>query len=426
VRGPAVDLAEARRAHDEARRAADDLAGALGGLAPPEIEAGLAERQRVEATLAVLEERRRVLLSGAADGAALAARRAAQLAERARIVAERPALAGAADSAARAARLQEAEATHRDRLAAARAQEAAAERAARRAAAALAQADATVHAIERELAAQRGRIAELTADGHDDAARAEARYQLSRARQEAEDRLRAFDEALAALGDAEAELARVQAELDRLAEARPQAEKDLARLDREVEEATLGAGAGRWRALAEAEEALAQARLAEARDRLDAAAFARLAALFAKEEARVARELSGPVADKVEPRLRRLTGGEYHQVLIDERFRPGGVVPKGHAEAVAPDTVSHGTRDQLALLCRLALGEILAAERLPAILDDPLVHADRSRLRRFLSIFEEASRRLQLIIFTCRPDDYRPLSRARFIDLQDGGDLFST
>jgi DNA repair exonuclease SbcCD ATPase subunit len=84
-------------------------------------------------------------------------------------------------------------------------------------------------------------------------------------------------------------------------------------------------------------------------------------------------------------------------------------------------SLSVGTREQLAVLVRLAMGDLLAetqGEAPPLILDDALVYADAVRLARMKTILEAAAERQQIIILTCRKEDYLGLD-ARYLTLED-------
>ena len=71
---------------------------------------------------------------------------------------------------------------------------------------------------------------------------------------------------------------------------------------------------------------------------------------------------------------------------------------------------SRGTREQVALACRLQIGLLLGQEvRHMLLLDDPLAHTDTTRHGAALEVLEELSEKLQLIVFTCHADRYRPL-----------------
>ena len=65
--------------------------------------------------------------------------------------------------------------------------------------------------------------------------------------------------------------------------------------------------------------------------------------------------------------------------------------------------LSRGTRDQLYLCLRLALADEVSQgrERLPLILDDPLVNFDDQRLEGALSLLAEVARRRQVVLLTC-------------------------
>jgi uncharacterized protein YhaN len=68
------------------------------------------------------------------------------------------------------------------------------------------------------------------------------------------------------------------------------------------------------------------------------------------------------------------------------------------------DTVelSQGTSDQLYLCLRLALLDVLTADRkAPLFLDEPFAHLDDHRRRNMLSLLSGAARDRQIVLFTC-------------------------
>ena len=68
------------------------------------------------------------------------------------------------------------------------------------------------------------------------------------------------------------------------------------------------------------------------------------------------------------------------------------------------DRLSIGTREQLSTLFRLCLAERL---RTALLLDDQLVQSDPDRLRWFRTALRQtATSGVQVIVLTCRPDDY--------------------
>ena len=83
--------------------------------------------------------------------------------------------------------------------------------------------------------------------------------------------------------------------------------------------------------------------------------------------------------------------------------------------------LSLGTREQLAVVVRLALARLLQDKEGQSpclVLDDALVYADEARLEVMKTILQQAGRDQQILILTCRPRDYRGLE-ARFLRLED-------
>ncbi len=271
-------------------------------------------------------------------------------------------------------------------------------------------------AARTELAQEKGRLRTLVEDGLTDERREELRYEASRARQGAEDSVRLTQEALLEFDDDPAKQdQRLENEQRALNDELPKQAKELGRREDEMRQASSEAP---YSALARCEESVAFLEGELVRLRIESDATRLLHDLFASERKATVDRLVAPISARVMPRLRLLAGPSVEAISFDEQFRPSKVRIRGVPDPVEPDSLSFGTRDQLALLVRLALGEIVAnGRRLPAVLDDPMVHADRSRIRRFLAVLEDASQHLQLILLTCRPEDYQGLTGAKFIDL---------
>jgi DNA repair exonuclease SbcCD ATPase subunit len=92
------------------------------------------------------------------------------------------------------------------------------------------------------------------------------------------------------------------------------------------------------------------------------------------------------------------------------------------AEGEEPfDEVSHGTREQIAVLARLAFAELLSDQGRPAvvILDDALVYSDDRRLERMFEILVRAAEKFQIIVLTCRERVFEGLD-ARRLRLEPG------
>ncbi|HEY8578917.1 MAG TPA: hypothetical protein VIL72_03470, partial [Beijerinckiaceae bacterium] len=75
------------------------------------------------------------------------------------------------------------------------------------------------------------------------------------------------------------------------------------------------------------------------------------------------------------------------------------------------DRLSHGTREQIAVLVRLAMGGLLheRGEDVPIILDDALVFCDDERIERMFDALNRAAQRQQVIVLTCRGASFRSL-----------------
>jgi uncharacterized protein YhaN len=104
---------------------------------------------------------------------------------------------------------------------------------------------------------------------------------------------------------------------------------------------------------------------------------------------------------RILPWLPRVTGGRYTDLVVD----PANLIVRvrdpdgGDREATV---MSHGTMEQIYLLVRLALADLLATrdETAPVILDDVTVQSDPVRTVAFLELLHEISRERQVVFFT--------------------------
>ncbi len=107
------------------------------------------------------------------------------------------------------------------------------------------------------------------------------------------------------------------------------------------------------------------------------------------------------LAKPVEERFRTLTNGRYDKLTINPQLSTGGISVAGIVRGAAD--LSVGTREQLATILRLVIAEHLGA---PIVLDDHLVQTDRTRLGWFSDVLRTTAIKTQVIIMTCRHDDY--------------------
>ncbi|WP_170937334.1 MULTISPECIES: AAA family ATPase [Rhodomicrobium] len=160
--------------------------------------------------------------------------------------------------------------------------------------------------------------------------------------------------------------------------------------------------------------------LAEITGQRDAAA-SRIAALHA--EAAAARLLHdtlaeaqretkdrwlGPVRERVKPYL-KLIQPDSDIVLNEDTLEIEHFVRKGVREPF--HSLSVGAREQVAVIARLALADILRASGQPSaiILDDALVNTDEGRLERMHLVLQKAAQALQVLVLTCRERDFLQL-----------------
>lgn len=123
-----------------------------------------------------------------------------------------------------------------------------------------------------------------------------------------------------------------------------------------------------------------------------------------------------PVLERVRPYLRLLMPDA--ELLLDSSLQLAGIRRNGIDEPF--DGLSIGTREQLAVITRLAFADLLHEKGQPVavVLDDALVYADDERFERMQLILRRAAQHYQVLILTCRERDYLNLG-APIIRLAD-------
>lgn len=99
-------------------------------------------------------------------------------------------------------------------------------------------------------------------------------------------------------------------------------------------------------------------------------------------------------------------------VRLNAEFGIEGISRLGQLEELA--AISAGTREQLALLARLAYADLIAVASVswPVILDDPLVFSDDQRLEKLFEILVDAGDDKQIIVLTCHARAFEPLMQS--------------
>ncbi|GDY12033.1 GTP-binding protein [Planctomycetota bacterium] len=125
--------------------------------------------------------------------------------------------------------------------------------------------------------------------------------------------------------------------------------------------------------------------------------------------------LAAPVRAAIEPYLRRIFP-RAKLLLGDDDWRLTGLAAGDTTEPF--DQLSLGAREQFALLVRLGLAEVFAkGRRLPLVLDDPLINADPQRRGTMIQALRHASRKLQILVFTCHEAEHDALAAEKVVVL---------
>ena len=113
----------------------------------------------------------------------------------------------------------------------------------------------------------------------------------------------------------------------------------------------------------------------------------------------------GPYLQALFPRA-ELRLGEDFRITNLSRPTAERAEAADDAEGERFELLSHGTREQVAILARLAFADMLLASGRPAflVLDDALAFADPARMERMFDILTDAGRRMQILVLTCRDD----------------------
>lgn len=125
------------------------------------------------------------------------------------------------------------------------------------------------------------------------------------------------------------------------------------------------------------------------------------------------RTFLAPVTRRAERYIQQLLPG--CELSFDDELGLTSVTRAGIDEVCGD--LSKGTQEQLAILTRLAFADLLLEDGAPIslILDDPLVYSDDSRLETMTEILSEASKRMQVILLTCRSKAFRHVDANRII-----------
>lgn len=271
--------------------------------------------------------------------------------------------------------------------------------------------------VQGKLESAHRRLAELAADGLSDEARKKAITDALMSWQAAKTAAEEAGEALKQFPDDPAkELAKLEKQLAAL-----QATESNARDEEKTAEGQLQslAAEGTYSKLVAAEESQAalEAEIEQESIRMDAIKLLHETVSACKR--RMIASVSAPVERSASRMLARIVGPRLGNLKLTEAFVPEAVRPELATDPVPLQNLSSGEQEQLYLVARLALADVLAKnQRQLVVLDDVLNATDSARLARLLTLMEEVSERLQIIILTCHPERYRALEGAEFFELK--------
>ncbi|QUL80976.1 AAA family ATPase [Brevibacterium sp. SMBL_HHYL_HB1] len=194
-----------------------------------------------------------------------------------------------------------------------------------------------------------------------------------------------------------------------------QQESDRQEVDRLAALIDDRAGEGIYDKLKDAEETLEslRSRLTRLRRQADAIGLLRETVLAHKEEAQ--RKYVAPFKEQIE-RLGRVIFGQDLSVEISEDLEIVSRTLNGRT--VAFDSLSGGTKEQLALIGRLAVATLVdESSGAPVILDDAFGFADEKRLAALNVILGNVGRNAQVILLTCQPGRFGAIGGAETVSL---------
>ena len=180
----------------------------------------------------------------------------------------------------------------------------------------------------------------------------------------------------------------------------------------------IAAGAAEKADRAAAELDAAEAELARTTRRADAVRLLR-ETMHAHRDAARAR-YTAPFNDAIRNRARVLFGPSVdfnfgEDLTVTERTVDGVSVPL--------DQLSGGTKEQLAILTRFAIADLVTASGettpVPVVVDDALGATDPERLARMNSLFSQVGKTSQVLVLTCFPQRFDRVAAARTYSMDE-------
>jgi uncharacterized protein YhaN len=182
-------------------------------------------------------------------------------------------------------------------------------------------------------------------------------------------------------------------------------DRDIARLEGQIENAG-GDGIGESLASTQEQRELAEREVEKLTRKLDALQLLQKAVSDCLSEGQD--RYYAPVRRHLQPFLNDLFPGA--ELQLGSGFGIEGL-KRSSAQSEPFGRLSDGTREQIAVLVRLALGAMLAerGQAIPIILDDALVYSDDDRITHMFDALSRAGQHQQIIVLTCRTRAFEQL-----------------
>lgn len=211
------------------------------------------------------------------------------------------------------------------------------------------------------------------------------------------------------LATAEAELRRANDAANSVVRQRAQVAERLAELSTEIR---ILAGNSIEERRDEIQGQLESARVTEARFARKESALLRLQTALEAERSAAQETYFGPVQQELKPLL-SILHRDAALTFDSDSLLPSGLT-RGHAQETLDD-LSGGTREQIAILTRLAFARLFARQgrHMPIVLDDALVYSDDDRIIKMFTALTRVAQDQQIIVFSCRQLAFQDLGGER-------------
>ena len=140
---------------------------------------------------------------------------------------------------------------------------------------------------------------------------------------------------------------------------------------------------------------------------LDYGAWQLLRDTLQEAEAEDAVHLGKALIEPITTRIAELTEGRYGDLVIGPKLETESIELAGTQRDL--ESLSVGTQEQLATVLRLTIAGAVGST---VVLDDQLVQSDASRMEWLRTFMMECATRFQILVFTCRPEEYEPAEAA--------------